>query len=117
MTLEECYVALEGSYADAISRLRSEKLVRKFALKFLNDGSYQLLQDSLAKEDYAEAFRAAHTIKGVCQNLAFDKLGNSSENLTESLRNGWSDAAPALIEQVKADYQQTIAALNDLDPE
>ncbi len=43
MTLEECYVALEGSYADAISRLRSEKLVRKFALKFLNDGSYQLL--------------------------------------------------------------------------
>ena len=46
------------------------------------DGSYQLLQDSLAKEDYEEAFRAAHTIKGVCQNLAFDKLGNSSEHLT-----------------------------------
>ena len=101
MTLEECYAALEGSFTDAMSRLRSEKLVRKFALKFLNDGSYQLLQDSLTKEDYEEAFRAAHT----------------SEKLTESLRGGWSGAVPALASQVTADYQQTIAALHDLDPE
>ena len=117
MTLEECYAALEGSFTDAMSRLRSEKLVRKFALKFLNDGSYQLLQDSLTKEDYEEAFRAAHTIKGVCQNLAFNKLGESSEKFTESLRGGWSEAVPALASQVTADYQQTIAALHDLDPE
>lgn len=117
MTLEETYTALEGSYADAISRLRSDKLVRKFALKFLNDGSYQLLQDSLAKQDYAEAFRAAHTIKGVCQNLAFDKLGRSSEQLTESLRGGWSKDAQPLVSQVEADYQQTINALQKLDPE
>lgn len=117
MTLEQCYAALEGSYDNAISRLRSEKLVRKFALKFLADDSYQLLQDSLAQQNYEEAFRAAHTIKGVCQNLAFDKLGNSSEKLTESLRGGWSDAAQALLAQVEADYQQTVAALQSLDPE
>ena len=40
MTLEECYAALEGSYTDAIGRLRSEKLVRKFAIKFLADPSF-----------------------------------------------------------------------------
>jgi len=117
MTLEQCYAALEGDYNDAVSRLRSDKLVRKFALKFLNDDSYQLLQDSLAKRDYAEAFRAAHTIKGICQNLAFNKLGGSSEKLTEALRGGWSGTAPELIKQVEADYQQTIAALQSLNPE
>ncbi len=117
MTLEECYAALEGSYTDAIGRLRSEKLVRKFAIKFLADPSFQLLEDSLASQDYSEAFRASHTIKGVCQNLAFNKLGNSSDPLTESLRGGWTDAAAGLVEQVRADYQQTINALRQLDAE
>ena len=112
MTLEECYTALEGSYTDAIGRLRSEKLVRKFAIKFLADPSFQLLEDSLASQDYSEAFRASHTIKGVCQ-----KLGNSSDQLTESLRGGWTDAAAGLVEQVRADYQQTINALRQLDAE
>lgn len=115
MTLEECYVALEGNYTDAIGRLRSEKLVRKFAVKFLDDPSFQLLEDSLASQDYREAFRAAHTIKGVCQNLAFNKLGTSSEQLTESLRGGWTEAAGSLVEQVRADYRQTINALRQLD--
>ncbi len=117
MTLEECYAALEGSYTDAIGRLRSEKLVRKFAIKFLADPSFQLLEDSLASQDYSEAFRASHTIKGVCQNLAFNKLGNSSDQLTESLRGGWTDAAAGLVEQVRAEYQQTINALRQLDAE
>lgn len=115
MTLEECYTALEGSYSDAIGRLRSEKLVHKFALKFLADPSFQLLEDSLASQDYSEAFRAAHTIKGVCQNLAFNKLGSSSDQLTEALRGGWTDAAAGLVEQVRADYQQTIEALRQLN--
>ena len=74
-------------------------------------------EDSLASQDYSEAFRASHTIKGVCQNLAFNKLGNSSDQLTESLRGGWTDAAAGLVEQVRADYQQTINALRQLDAE
>ena len=43
MTLQECYTAMGGNYEDAIGRLRSERLVRKFVLKFLDDGSYNLL--------------------------------------------------------------------------
>ena len=37
MTLKECYTALEGDYEEVIARLRSEKMVQKFVLKFLND--------------------------------------------------------------------------------
>jgi HPt (histidine-containing phosphotransfer) domain-containing protein len=111
MTLQECYAAMGGNYNDALGRLRSERLVQKFVLKFLTDGSYDLLCRSLEEKNYEEAFRAAHTIKGVCQNLSIDKLQASSSRLCESLRNGYTPEADALAEEVRADYGQTVAAI------
>lgn len=117
MGLKECYLSLGGDYNDVLGRLRSEKLVQKFVLKFLNDKSYDLLCESLKAEDYGEAFRAAHTIKGVCQNLSFTKLYASSDQLTEALRSGWSAKAEELVKQVKADYEQTVEAIHDFQKE
>lgn len=114
MTLRECYEAMGAGYDEVMSRLRSERMVQKFVLKFLDDGSYRLLVDSMASEDYAEAFRASHSIKGVCQNLAFSKLLESSSALTEALRGGLSPEAPALLERVKADYQAAVSAIQTL---
>lgn len=111
MTLQECYAALGGDYEDVLNRLRSERLVQKFVLKFLQDGSYDLLVSSMAAEDYGEAFRAAHTIKGICQNLSFTRLYESSSALSEALRGGFTPEAPALFEQVKADYAQTASVI------
>lgn len=111
MTLQECYAALGGDYASVRGRLPSDRMVQKFVLKFLNDGSYDLLLRSMETEDYAEAFRAAHTIKGVCQNLDFTVLYQSSHALAEALRGGFTPEAPALLEQVKKDYAQTCAAI------
>ncbi len=114
MTLQECYAALDGDFESVMGRLRSERMVQKFVLKFLNDGSFDLLLRSMETGDYAEAFRAAHTIKGVCQNLDFTRLYKSGSDLSEALRNGFTPEAPACLEQVKADYQQTIAAIRAL---
>ena len=111
MTLQECYAALEGDYQGVLGRLTSERMVQKFVLKFLNDGSYDLLLRSMAEENWEEAFRAAHTIKGVCQNLDFTRLYRSSSQLSEALRNGFTPEAPALAEQVKEDYARTTAAI------
>ena len=111
MTLQECYAALGGDCAEVLSRLRSEALVQKFLLKFPADPSYDLLETSLAAGNWEEAFRGAHTIKGVCQNLDFTRLYRSSCQLSEALRNGFTPEAPALAEQVKADYAQTVSAI------
>ena len=111
MTLKECYAALGGDYASVTSRLPSEKFVQKFVLKFLNDGSYDLLVRSMEAENYEEAFRAAHTIKGVSQNLDFTRLYQSSSELSEALRGGFTPEAPALAERVKEDYQPTVEAI------
>ena len=113
MTLKECYAAMGGDYDEAIGRLRSEKLVQKFVLRFLEDKSYDLLCASMESKNYEEAFRAAHTIKGVCANLAFTVLGKSSSELSEALRNGYTPEADGLAEQVKQEYQQTVAAIRD----
>lgn len=117
MTLQECYAAMSGNYEDVIGRLRSERLVQKFVLKFLDDGSYDLLCRSLEEKNYQEAFRAAHTIKGVCQNLSINKLQDSSSRLCEALRNGYTPGADALAEEVRADYAQTVAAIRAFQEE
>ena len=117
MTLQECYAALEGDYQGVLGRLTSERMVQKFVLKFLNDGSYDLLIRSMAEENWQEAFRAAHTIKGVCQNLSIDKLQASSSRLCEALRGGYTPQADALAEEVRADYAQTAAAIRAFQKE
>lgn len=114
MTLQECYGELGGDYEDVSARLRSEKLVRKFVLKFLEDASFDLLCRSLEEKNYEEAFRAAHTIKGVCQNLSFTSLLESSSSLTESLRAGGTAETAGLAAQVEADYRRTVAAIREL---
>lgn len=114
MTLQECYAAMGGDYAGVTSRLPTERMVQKFVLKFLNDGSYDLLVRSMEAEDYAEAFRAAHTIKGVCQNLGFSRLYESSSELSEAMRDGKPLADPALLERVKEDYAATAGAIRAL---
>lgn len=111
MTLQECYTAMGADYADALGRLRSERLVQKFVLKFADDKSYELLCRSMEEKNYEEAFRAAHTIKGVCQNLSLTKLLESSSQLSEALRGGYTPEADGLAEQVSRDYRQTLDAI------
>lgn len=111
MTLQECYNAFGGDYADVAARLRSERLVKKFVLKYLDDGSFDLLCKSMAEKNYEEAFRAAHTIKGMCQNLDFTNLLDSSSRLSDALRHGWTPEADGLFEKVKADHLTVTAAI------
>lgn len=102
---------MDGNYDEVLARLRSERLIRKFVLKFLEDKSYELLCSSMEKKDYEEAFRAAHTIKGVCQNLGFTRLLQSSSRMADALRHGWTPEADATLGRLEQDYQITVNAV------
>ena len=119
MTLKECYAAMGGDYDEVIGRLRSVRLVQKLVLKFLDDGSYDLLCRALEEGNREEAFRAAHTIKGVCSNLAFTQLLQFSSQLTELLREdgGDSEQVRALFGQVRESYQRTAQAIRSFREE
>ena len=55
MTLEECYAAMGGDYADAIGRLRSERMIQKFVLKVPKDESFNLLCRSWEAKEIGRA--------------------------------------------------------------
>ena len=110
MTIQECYEAIGGNYEEVLGRLQSEALIRKFTLKFLEDPSYLQLKLALENKNYEDAFRSAHTLKGVCQNLSFDRLYEVSNELTELLRDrtGAQPGISEAMEKVTEVYEMTI---------
>lgn len=111
MTIRECYGELGLDFDAVLSRLVNETLVKKFALKFLDDPSFQNLKAALNEKDVETAFRAAHTLKGVCLNLGFDNLYPSSKELTELLRGGSMEGYEELLAEVEKEYNRTCEAL------
>lgn len=114
MTIEQCYQALGGNYAEVCTRLPSARLVEKFVRKFLEDTTFDTLCQQVLAGNREDAFRAAHTLKGVCANLSFSRLQVSAAVLTEALRpqtDTISGTAEALLEDVRRDYTQTVTAI------
>ena len=112
MTVRECYEELGSDFDKVLSRLVSEALVKKFALKFLDDPSFQQLKEAIDTKDVETAFRAAHTLKGICLNLGFDNLFTPSQELTEKLRGAESvEGTDELLAAVEKEYNRTCEAL------
>lgn len=113
MKLSELYSRLNGDFADACSRLLSEKMVARFVVKFPEDPSMQSLREAVAAGDIEASFRSAHTLKGVSGILAFSALYKAAWNLTEQLRPRQSQADPKLFAEVEKEYGNAVAALKE----
>lgn len=116
--LREIYEKMNGDYDSVIGRLRSDSVVKKFLIKFLNYNYDSLIRDALDKGDYEIAFREAHNLKGICANLSMDALGRSAGELTEALRGGKPEGdISGLLEAMQKDYDMTVEALAVLKAE
>ena len=119
MQIDECYAAFGGNYEDVKSRLMKDELIKRLVIKFLADTSYDRLAEAVSQKNHGDAFRAVHTLKGVSQNLSFDRLSKATEGLTETLRK-WETIpvdevlCEAQFEQVTAEYQAVIDAIKQL---
>ena len=114
MTIQECYARMGADYKEVHKRLYSEAMIRKFVLLFLEDDSYRSLKAALEAGDAQAAFRAAHTLKGVCQNLGFTNLCVPAAALTEMLRTGRMEGTKAQFSSVKKQYAITTDAIREL---
>ena len=114
MTVEQVYKNMDSDYASVKDRLQNDALIEKFLIKFLADESYANILKNLEEQNLEEAFRAAHTLKGVCQNLGLDRLYKSSYDVTEALRNGKNDVTPEMMEKLESDYDVTVASIREL---
>lgn len=122
MQLKDCYERFGGDYESVRQRMPREQMIRKFAIRFLSDSSYNLLCTSLDEKNYEEAFRAAHSLKGVCQNLGFKRLESTVTIITEYLRN-WKtqemeeDQCKQLLAPVSEDYKLVVENIKQLEEE
>ena len=114
MTIQECYRELGGDFAQVEKRLPSVSLVKRFITKFLDDGSFSELCHAMEQGQRENAFRAAHTLKGVSANLGFDRLQAAVGELTELLRpetGNIPEGAAPLLEAVRREYELTAGAI------
>ncbi len=112
ISMREAYEKIGADYDGASVRLMGEEMLARFALKFLDDESMDKLEAAMAAGDAKEAFMAAHTLKGVSQNLGFDNLYESAVVVTEALRG--ADAVDGAREGMHALQQQYAATMSAL---
>ena len=115
MTVQEAYEKLNGDYAEISSRLMTEERIIKFMNMFTRDTTFSELYEHMENRNYPEAFRAAHTLKGLCQNLAFSGLQKPVAELTECLRGGdCPEGTLDYFDEVKAQYEVVIDTIRQL---
>lgn len=88
MTIKECYDMMGADYNSICERFGGEELVRRFAVKLLEDPTYDSLLEAVADGDWNRSFRLVHTLKGIAANLSFTRLEVSAGAMTEAIRGG-----------------------------
>lgn len=114
MNLEEFYAQIGGDYADTLQRLCNESMVKKFVKKYQDDPTCADLHNAVEQQDWEVAFRGAHTLKGVAQNLGFDSLYRAAADLTEHLRGGKSLTEQPLMDAVLIEHERVMTAIEAL---
>lgn len=115
MTLEACYAQMGANYEDVLRRMGKEDRVRRFLLMLPGEPSYPTLQRMLEEGNGPEAFRAAHSLKGVCMNLGLTALGEAASELTEELRSGdITEAARVRFQAVREAYETALQCIQSL---
>ena len=122
MNIKEFYDSIGEDFNDVIGRLRAESRVCKYVLKFPEDKSFDNLLSSMKEKNFAEAFSAAHTIKGTCLNLSFNSFAAIASDITEKLRNFEDTAAiesdtvlDGLIGTLSEKYCKIVSGIKDID--
>lgn len=115
MKVRECYDMMGADYEDVIGRLLNDDRIKKFLARFVDSNEFDKLIRCIESKNFEEAYRCAHTLKGVCLNLGLKNFASSSEDLCEALKDGEpkEDIRP-LVEQVKKEHQLVMDCIKNL---
>ena len=61
--IQDAYNQIGADFSDVLRRFTSEKLIVRFAEKFLEDGSFEQLGEALRSGNADAAFLASHTLR------------------------------------------------------
>lgn len=91
-----------------------DDLLLRFLKKFGEDPNYEILKNSMAEKKYEEAFKAAHSLKGVCGNLSMVNLFQTISKEVEFLRGQQYEEAEKLFPRVVEEYDKSVGILRTL---
>lgn len=109
MTVQEVYGRLGADYSEIVCRMGNEERVKRFVLKLPQDDSFLRLCGAMTEGNAGEAFREAHTLKGIGLNLGLTNIADKAMLLTEELRAGVINTeAERLFAEFAESYDETI---------
>ena len=114
MTLSEFYAAIGGDVSAVLMRIPSKQMLARFVRMYASDPTFRQLQAAVNAQNWPAAFLAAHTLKGVAQNLGFPHLQTAASALTEHLRGDRPLTDRALLEDVVRAHSELTEALSRL---
>ena len=116
MNIQEFYASIDENYENVSSRMMgNQKLVEKFVRKFLDDPTYQQIEEAVEKMGYEEILRTTHTMKGIASNLEFTHLQQKSAKAVDMIRAGQQDEVLPVIDEIKKEYQKVVEQIQKLD--
>ena len=113
MTVKNCYNGI-GDYEKVSACFHGDDRIKRFLGLFLQDDNYQKLEKALAEDDVDTAFIAAHTLKGVCQNLCLISLLEVDIEVTEALRAKNLKLAKDNFPKVQEEYKKAFDRISQL---
>ena len=116
MSLEIAYAAMGGDLETVRGRLLTDERIEKFAKIFLQDTSMQTLESALEAGDLPEAYRGAHTLKGVSRDLGFTPLFEAAAALSDAHLDDAGvpanmEAVPELMPAVRDAYALVVDSI------
>ena len=91
----------------------NEMLYAKFLRNFVQDESFQKLEESLKAKEIHDAFMYAHTMKGIVANLGIQSLWDILTPMAEQLRNEDPENIPDQQEILKRRYNEICNIINE----
>ncbi|WP_251197579.1 Hpt domain-containing protein [Anaerotardibacter muris] len=109
--VEALYQVTGGDYEGVVARLRNNDRIAKFVTMFADDPSYQNLISNMESQNWEEAFRAAHTLKGVARDMGFIVVSENASEVCEALRANNPDLAKELLPALQEEYTRVAEAI------
>ena len=114
MDIHRFYETVGGDFEGTLGRLMKEERIEKYLLRFADNTDYPDFFTAWEAQNYADAFRYVHNLKGMCLNLGISPLADIASEVCEELRGGApkGDMSAKLeaLKQVNAKVMETLEA-------
>lgn len=103
---------LGAETTDALERfLDDEEMYLKYVREFPEEPSMGALVAAVEKEDYVQAEKSVHALKGIVNNLGFLPLADAAVDMLSELRDDNLEDALEAYDDVKEEYEKFCKAI------